>query len=597
MAPLFISADPEALKGTASAHLAKNVVMIRADQPYAAALAEVRELYGLAEDAYTCSFIQHQPERNRSVIVAKSAWTFIEPNSDLELLVIPLVKLDKDKRTGDAERSSIARAMSPAAEPQLVQAASQAASSVVAPATPSNTDHSDSEVSDSDDEGGIARAQQLSGSQRGAHVRDRSNTPSPSNRSCKAALRQQIERAERDALPSSSPHADSPIRQDQPQRFRTLTPPSQSLDPALLRFSVDSHSSFRIGLDDTGEVAFVPPSPIPLTASLPTSAQAGPSRSAKGKERAFSPEQGQGDESQEEARPVKPEPRSSQPGPSFTFAPPAPPRVALKAHSSTLADASFSSDGTSSALTSLSGSSGSNTSSRLSTESSDLSTDSQGSSGVSKLRSPTRPAPTVKLQGLKRPPPTVEDTPRKRLQRTQSQQIPRSPVAGPSSTITASPARSSSNASLPASAARSSGRKNKTLAEKRAEALARPRVEIPHESRSGRFHYYLRLPDWPTAPRNAGPLKDIMFFKQGARGEDTLGQTVQFVFEAAAKETGWKVDDLRLTFCSRDADGNEGRESIWGWDKLLTGFRDLEEIGLKSGDVVDIDHRSGIDAE
>ncbi|GAA6051228.1 hypothetical protein JCM3770_005881 [Rhodotorula araucariae] len=608
-------ADPDALKGSLSPHLAQNGVMIRADQSYEAALAEVREHYGLAEDAYACSFSQRQPERNRSVFIARSAWDFVEPNSDLELLVVPLVK------TADSS--------SPALYPQGAPDASDGAdpvpvtSRVVAPATPGNTDHSESEVSDSDEEGSAARAQRINepaaaqvfslhrqlvttaaasaGPPRAStaaevtiQAQERSATPSPSDRSCKAALHQHIEGAEQASEGSSSPRANSPNRhQDAPQRFLTLTPPTQTLDPAFLRYSVESHSSFRIGLDDAGEVAFVPRSPVPFKASLPAPAQAGPSRSAKGKERALSPEQDQDDASQDEERPVKPEPRSSQPGSSFAFARPPSSRVALKPPSSGFAKSSFSSNATSkdrstvstsvSDLASVSTSTSKASGSRTSSE---PSPDSQGPPTLSKLRSPSRGSPAAASRRIKRPAPTAEETPRKRVE------LPRS---------AASPARSTVSSTGPSSktgsSARFSARKTKTPAERRAEALARPRVQVPHERRSSRFHYYLRLPNWPVAPCNAGPLKDRMYFKQGARGDGTFGLTVQFVFEAAAKATGWKVDDLRLTFYSREADGVVDSESLWGWDKLLTSWRDLEEIGLESGDIVDIDHRSGLDDE
>ncbi|KPV77483.1 uncharacterized protein RHOBADRAFT_51330 [Rhodotorula graminis WP1] len=523
MSVLFVElANPDAVDGTASAHLARNGVMIRADQSYEAALAEVRAHWRLKDDLYTCSFSQRRPGRPRPIFIAPSAWSLVDPTIDLELVVIPLnVKAEGDRKQSPAERIG-----SEPAEGNLVPpTASQATSNGVAPATPSNTDDSDSEVSDSDAEVAPAPAQALDASARTpttsiveavspapgpvagpsglvhstpgtAHGsdRDRSPTPSPSNRSAKAKLRHLIEQAE-----CAETRSSSPIPSARP-RSRSSTPPSQPLSRSSLEHSIESHASFRIGLDDGGNVAFVPPSPLPR-------GEPGPSSRSKGKQRARSPSP------REEA--------------------------------------------------------------------------------VS--------SPVEALKTLKRSPSSLEGTPRKRLHRAPSQArtatLPR--IRSPYVAAAAAAAMQAPSPGLSitdSSSGRNSGPSGraaprKSHADKRREALARPRVAVPDTRRSSRFHYYLRLPNWP-----------------GARGDVTLGLTLQFVFEAAARATGWDVEDLRLTFYSRYAcdelelrDDDDGRAAgtaaaapprtiVWGFDGLLTGFRDLEEIGLSNGDVVDIDH-------
>ncbi|GAA5889496.1 hypothetical protein JCM8208_001043 [Rhodotorula glutinis] len=542
MSVLFVElANPDAVEGTASAHLAHNGVMIRADQSYEAALAEVRAHYGLKDDLYTCSFSQRRPGRPRPIFIAPSAWSLVDPSIDLELFVIPLnVKTEAGLKQSPPEGV----ASEPTQGDVVPPTASQATSNGIAPATPSNTDDSDSEVSDSDAEAAPTPAQALDTSARtpsttlAKHVspvpgpvagpsgiarstpgtahgsdRDRSPTPSPSNRSAKAKLRHLIEQAER-----AESHTSSPIPSSARPRSRSSTPPSQPMNRSSLEHSIESHASFRIGLDDGGNVAFVPPSPLPR-------GEPGPSSRSKGKQRAHSP----------------------------------------SPHDEAIS------------------------------------------------------SPVEAFKTLKRSPSSLENTPRKRLHRVSSpvRTAPspriRSPyiaAAATAATQVPSPGLSTTDSS----SGRNSGPSGraaprKSFADKRRQALARPRVAVPDTSRSSRFHYYLRLPNWPVAPRNEGPLKPTFVYKQGARGDVTLGLTLQFVFEAAAKATGWDVEDLRLTFYSRyacdeaelrDEDGRAASSSataaepartvIWGFDTLLTGFRDLEEIGLTNGDVVDIDH-------
>lgn len=277
-----------------------------------------------------------------------------------------------------------------------------------------------------------------------------------------------------------------------------------------MEHSIGSHSSFRIGLDDVGNVAFVPPSPLARD-------EPGPSARPKGKQRA----------------------RSASPA-----------------------------------------------------------------------EDAVTPSRNVAPGPLKRSASSRDNTPRKRLRRgcSQGTAAPSPRVALPSGAPAhaPSPAQPSGASGSRGTSSGSRSAPRKSVADirredRRREALARPRVAVPDTRRSSRFHYYLRLPNWPIAPRNEGPLRPQLLFKQGARGDDTFGLTLQFVFDAAAKASGWDVQDLRLSFYPRHEEEREERDDgaeptarekviVWGWDRIFVEWRDLEEIGLSIGDVVDVDH-------
>lgn len=97
----------------------------------------------------------------------------------------------------------------------------------------------------------------------------------------------------------------------------------------------------------------------------------------------------------------------------------------------------------------------------------------------------------------------------------------------------------------------------------------------------------------------------------------TEGLTLQFLFEAAERVTGWKRKNLRIRCRCGDAEGGEAgsqetasarsasegaslgssqseggvvERRAWGSDHMYIGFRDLEEWGLKCGDVVEVDY-------
>lgn len=125
---------------------------------------EVKAHFRLNETGYTCAFSQRIASRGRTFIIAPSAWERLAPETDLELVVFP-APAKADANNCGVHAPPVGPASPPAAivEPQLAsqQTLSQAASSGVAPATPSNTDDSSDEVSDSDVEVGPARSQRL----------------------------------------------------------------------------------------------------------------------------------------------------------------------------------------------------------------------------------------------------------------------------------------------------------------------------------------------------------------------------------------------------------------------------------------------------
>lgn len=74
-----------------------------------------------------------------------------------------------------------------------------------------------------------------------------------------------------------------------------------------------------------------------------------------------------------------------------------------------------------------------------------------------------------------------------------------------------------------------------------------------------------------------------------------MGRTMSTVFEDAVNITGWSMRDLRLRWTpllgEEGEEPEEGDEAmIWGFDTLLHEFRDLEEAGMRSESIVDVDH-------
>ncbi|GAA5985309.1 hypothetical protein JCM5350_005582 [Sporobolomyces pararoseus] len=145
--------------------------------------------------------------------------------------------------------------------------------------------------------------------------------------------------------------------------------------------------------------------------------------------------------------------------------------------------------------------------------------------------------------------------------------------------------------------ARKKPRSSLSLKQKKLEddalALARPRVEIPPFPSSGRFCLYLRLPNVPVAPKWAGPrLKPLFLLKYQGNGSSTLGNVLSHVFRFVSNETGWNVKDLRLRYTDLSEDeGSEEREKYaWGFDTLLTDFQNLEEWRVGTQDFLDVDY-------
>lgn len=152
---------------------------------------------------------------------------------------------------------------------------------------------------------------------------------------------------------------------------------------------------------------------------------------------------------------------------------------------------------------------------------------------------------------------------------------------------------------IPASQ-RSQGRKSLSAEEKARLLRSLPR-EAPKPSRpdrEARWHIWLRLPNDDQGPNSAGTAERFRkkLHKLQAMGGTgiTLGRTMRTLFDDAVAITGWSMRDLRLRWTpligEEGEEPEEGDEAmIWGFDTLLHEFRDLEEAGIRSGSVVDVD--------
>lgn len=574
------------------------------------ALAEVRRHFGVEDDeCYTCSFAQRFPGREKRFIVAASAWEMVAPGTYLEFIIAKLrVKVSPSSPAaagsdgehlgpgpaGQRLRSSPIRRnskqYSPPANPPSGLLHSQNSGACITPATPSGTDTdgaTDGRVTDSepeeDFEDHIAslsarrRSPVTTPRERSASAgpaepgRDRSATPSPSNRSAdyKIYLQRQLQ-AQRESeerhLRDSTEEPSSPRavvataamgRADLPVE-PTMRPPGMGAS------SGETEVSLMIGLDANGNVNFVPRSPPPRKAAA-ARASATPRGKGKGKERAAVtevPAAAASDDADADAGAspgsVKAELLSSQHARAClqqTTMPTPPKPVLLSAFRRPCP--------TVHAGSTLSGTSSRKHSTAPSTSSSDNSR---------KRSTPPTPEEEVFTPSKQR---CVTAS---RLQR--EGWIPPAPSTSKQLRRLASASPQKTN-----SAAR------KTYAEKRREALTRPRASIPQPGRSERFHYWLRLPNWPTAPKNKGPLHPKYIFKQSARGNITLGLRLEHVFRSASEASGWEMKDLRATFYTFDDEGKLATTYVWGWDGVLLGFRDLEEMGMPEvGGLIDFDY-------
>ncbi|GAA6008833.1 hypothetical protein JCM11491_003800 [Sporobolomyces phaffii] len=115
-----------------------------------------------------------------------------------------------------------------------------------------------------------------------------------------------------------------------------------------------------------------------------------------------------------------------------------------------------------------------------------------------------------------------------------------------------------------------------------------PRVEIPPFPSSGRACIYLRLPNAPIAPKwaNAG-LHPVFILKYQGGTLNVLFHVFQYI----ARETGWDVRDLRLRYTDTHAATEFERDKVaWGFDSLLTDFQNLDEWKVGEQDFLDVDY-------
>ncbi|GEM08400.1 proteophosphoglycan 5 [Rhodotorula toruloides] len=545
--------------GEASKHASGGVVIRR--------LREVQSSFGLSETIYDCSFAQRLPHRDKPFFVAPSAWELLPARSHFEFVVTQrepakslanvstVIKLED--LSSSAERVAREASLPPSAVRS--QAASSQATSFHAPATPSNTDDSDLEVGDSEDKslglrggffgprgGSFAGEGDEGGGRFDAEPSQydtaqcvRSASPSPStlssrNGRIKADLRRQIEESEsQDRSPgsSSNPHDSS----------GSIPSREQDRTPRASRTRADSEASFRVGLDANGNVAFVAPSPAPWA---PTSKNAGDGLSRKGKVRALEPTV---------ASPGKNALKKELSSPAGFLAAPTNGRTGSRKRRTAFLHPDISDEASTSAGSS------SLSSSRSFLNLSFGSTSNSSASASSCVHAPHDASDCSAAAWLSRTSPLAPIVALRRSEHPASSVRFAAAIDGPQDLVRQVP-RSALFSILP-------------------------------PGRSERFHYWIRLPNWPTAPRNVGPLKPVLLFKQQARGDVTLGLTLARVFDAAAQHSGWEVRDLKATFYVPDDEGKEEDVVVWGWDTILTEFCDLEEMRLVGkGDVIDFEY-------
>ncbi|GAA5878553.1 hypothetical protein JCM3774_000104 [Rhodotorula dairenensis] len=624
-------ADAEAVGQACSSRFATSGVVIKAGQPYETALAEVRRHFGVEDDAcYASSFAQRFPGREKRFIVAASAWEMVAAGTNLEFIIakVSVVKVPPSSPYGPVEHlaplpagQSVralsspvrrnSRQYSPPAQPPSgihSHSHSQNSGACIAPATPSGTD-TDGQVTDSEAEEDFADQMEKQNSARrsvqaslspvstphrrlpvevaAGSERDRSATPSPSNRSTdyKVYLHQRLE-AERQleaeeeearestgepqssavpvpyAAPSPAGNSDLAVRQaGRAARETPRTEPQTRLGAS----SGETEISLMIGLDANGNVNFVPRSPSPALNAInrPASRTSTTPRNFrdKGKGRAILVEE-TASEAEDSAGSVKREFMSSQPVRALVrqAAVPTPPKPLLAIRTPFRA-LQGQNDGTVFSPT-----------------------------PAQKSSAAPFPPPSPSTKSRKRPAPSTSEeegtfTPSKQHCVTASRLLaegwnPPAPTSSRHHRVTSASPRKTDSAA------------RKQWEERRREALSKPRASIPPPGRSERFHYWLRLPNWPPAPRNQGPLKAQYVFKQHARGNNiTLGLRLEHVFQTASELTGWKMQDLRATFYTHDDEGKVTQTYVWGWDHMLIGFRDLEEMGMPdAGGLIDFDY-------
>jgi len=424
--------------------------------------------------------------------------------------------------------------------------------------------------------------------------------PPPSSIESTSAL------ANPDSTPRPSTSASLPTPAQQPQNIPVATEPTSSQP------SDDSNTSWRIGIDSTGQVNFVAASSPQITSQpLPPNERTGNvtsnvedtlsqmsdverRRIEKGKGRADDPSprmnSEEEEEEEEEDRPpshVKQELRSSpwrsslsrtsRRIPGSNRANSGSPGQDLVVKSSGSSRSSFSPKHSSFVLEIIPSPKKrrpacllaprkrrrtENTASTSNNSAADASTASSSSNSPSSLlpidlQSP-RPSSSSRPQASQ-----TQPIPTQRVSKSLASQRPR-----PRSSLASAQRRAQDDAA----------------------ALARPRCEIPPFPSSGRFCLHLRLPNAPVAPRWAdAKLKPIFLLRYQASG--TLGNVLSKVFEYIASETLWNVRDLRLRYTDANEDDPREREKVaWGFDTILTDFQNLEEWGVNEQDWLDVDY-------
>lgn len=569
----------------------------------------MRRHFGVEDDeCYTCSFAQRFPGREKRFIVAASAWEMVAPGTYLEFIVAKLrVKVSPSspaaagsdlgpEPAGQRLRSSPIRRNSKQYSPPVNPPSQHSGAACITPATPSGTDTdggTDGRVTDSepeeDFEDHIAslsarrRSPVTTPRERSASAgpagpeRDRSATPSPSNRSAdyKIYLHRQLQ-AERESeergLRDSAEEPSSPHAATAAAALGRADPPMEPAmrPPGMGASSGETEVSLMIGLDANGNVNFVPRSPSPGRAAA-ARASATPRGKGKGKERAVvtevaaaaAPSSDDADanaDAEDLSGSVKAELVSSQQARACLqqAAMPTPPKPVI----------------VSAFRVPYSGVQAGSTLFRTSSRTFSTAPSTSSSDNSRKRSTPPTPEEEEVFTPSKQRCVTAS-----RLQR--EGWIPPAPATS----------KQQQRRFASASPHKTNSVTRKTYAEKRREALSRPRASIPQPGRSERFHYWLRLPNWPTAPKNKGPLHPKYIFKQSARGNITLGLRLEHVFRSASEASGWEMQDLRATFYTLGDDGKLTTTYVWGWDDVLLGFRDLEEMGMPEvGGLIDFDY-------
>ncbi|GAA6012109.1 hypothetical protein JCM10207_005131 [Rhodosporidiobolus poonsookiae] len=321
---LFVDYTPDSATDDLTApSSSQGRLAIRVGQSYEDALKEVCEYFEIDQAAHKCYF--RQTHGDKKYAIGWSAFDQVEAGAHLELLVRPHAQKGPSRETSKAtptRRASPVRSPLPQQPPPPAQLPSSQ-QSVVVPATPEQTDdeqNEDDQVEDSDDEGGSAVKRALLGrvnereeqSTPRAHFlvedpsspaviasqerdRRRSPSPSPSNygERVKLELNRQL-KEQCDALDAAEEAKRAA------QKAARLQQPSGQRSPS--RWSVATDASFQVGVDESGDVAFVPRSPYLTTQPL----DKGNARAVPVREAAADDDDGA------EGGLVKPEPMSSQ---------------------------------------------------------------------------------------------------------------------------------------------------------------------------------------------------------------------------------------------------------------------------------------------